>query len=65
MTGTLNPPARREHLLLAHVRLLESDTPPDEPPQSRLSDRLGPGLAGLLVHALRDKGSMPRSGLRI
>ena len=65
MRGTCNPPARRDDLLLAHVQVLASDPPPDEPPQSRLSDRVGPGLAGLLVHALRGNRGVPRSGLRI
>jgi len=65
MRGTLNPPVRREDLLLAHVQLLDSPTPRSETPQSRLTDCVGPGLAGLLVQALRAKHGAPRSGLRI
>jgi hypothetical protein len=65
MRGTINMPARGESLLLAHVQVLASDAQRDRPPQSRLSERVGPGLAGLLVHALRGDHGAPRSGLRI
>jgi hypothetical protein len=64
MTG-IHTPARREDLLLAHVQLLASEMQRAQPPQSRLSQRVGPGLAGLLVHALRGDHGAPRSGARV
>ena len=64
MTATGNGPARGDCLLLEHVQQLAYDAQP-EPPQARLSDRVGPGLAGLLVHALRGDRGAPRSGLRV
>jgi hypothetical protein len=64
MTVTSNTPARGQSLLLQHVQLLVLDAQP-RPPQTRLSDRVGPGLAGLLVHALRGDRGTPRSGLRV
>jgi hypothetical protein len=57
--------ARGAELLLAHVQALASDTQRSRPPQSRLSERVGPSLAGLLVYALRGDHGAPRSGLRI
>jgi ubiquinone biosynthesis protein UbiJ len=59
-----NMPVRGDSLLLVHVQALASDAQ-RQPPQTRLSDRVGPGLAGLLVHALRGDHGAPRSGLRI
>ena len=66
MTATGNTPPRGDSLLLEHVHMhmLATDAPV-QPPQSRLSERLGPGLAGLLVHALRGDRGAPRSGLRV
>jgi hypothetical protein len=65
MRGTFNEPTRREDLLLAQVQVFASDPPPEEPPQSRLSDRVGPDLACMLVQALRGNRGVPRSGLRL
>lgn len=64
MRETLNTPARGEDLLLAHVQVLGLDAR-RRPPQSRLCERVGPGLAGLLVHALRGDHGAPRSGVRM
>jgi hypothetical protein len=65
MRGPMITTARGAELLLAHVQALASDTQRNRPPQSRLSERVGPGLAGLLVYALRGDHGAPRSGLRI
>jgi hypothetical protein len=64
MTATRNTPARGDSLLLEHVQMFASGAQL-QPPQSRLSDRVGPGLAGLLVQALRGDRGAPRSGLRV
>lgn len=65
MRGSFDTRAR-ESLLLAHVQFFAPDfRAPEEPPQSRLSDRVGPALAGLLVAALTAHPTMPRSGLRL
>ncbi len=65
MRGTRNTPARGDDLLLAHLHALAFDAQRDRPPQSRLNERVGPGLAGLLVCALRGDSGVPRSGLRV
>jgi hypothetical protein len=65
MIGTSERPARGQGLLLAHVDALTSDAQPPEPPQLRLSECVGPGLAGLLVHALRGDHGAPRNSLRV
>jgi len=52
-------------LLVVHVRLLLPDERLDPPPQERLSDRVGPGLAGLLVRALTGDHDAPRRALRV
>ena len=64
MTATGNTPPRGDSLLLEHVQVLASGAQL-QPPQSRLSDRVGPALAGLLVRALRRDRGAPRSGLRV
>jgi len=64
MTATGNTPPRGDSLLLEHVQLLASGAQL-QPPQGRLSDCVGPALAGLLVHALRGDRGAPRSGLRV
>jgi hypothetical protein len=64
MTATGNTPPRGDNLLLEHVQMLESGAQL-QPPQGRLSDSVGPALAGLLVHALRGDRGAPRSGLRV
>ena len=61
----MNTPGRGAELLLAHVQALATDPQRNRPPQSRLSERVGPNLAGLLVYALRGDHGAPRSGLRI
>jgi hypothetical protein len=61
----LNEPARGEDLLLAHVQVMTDEAPQSQPPQSRLTESVGPGLAGLLVHALRGDHGAPRSGARV
>jgi hypothetical protein len=47
------------------VQALAWDPQRNRPPQSRLSERVGPNLAGLLVYALRGDHGAPRSGLRV
>ena len=64
MRDVINTPARGEDLLLAHVQGLGPDGR-RRPPQSRLCELVGPGLAGLLVHALRGDHAAPRSSVRI
>jgi hypothetical protein len=64
MREARNTPARGKDLLVAHVQMLASDAQAQSP-QSRLCDRVGPGLAGLLVQALRGDRGVPRSGLRM
>ena len=64
MREAMNTPARGDDLLLAHVQVLAQDAQ-RRPPQSRLCERVGPGLAGLLVHALRGDHAAPRSGFRV
>jgi hypothetical protein len=64
MREAMNTSARGEDLLLAHVQGLAPDAQ-RRSPQSRLCERVGPGLAGLLVHALRGDHGVPRSGHRI
>jgi len=44
--------------LLAHLRVLSDDDRAEPlPPESRVSDRIGPALAALLVRALRRSGA--------
>ena len=64
LTPTGKPAARGDDLLLEHVHMLAPGAEP-QPPQSRLSECVGPGLAGLLVHALRRDRSTPRSSVRV
>ena len=64
MTATSTTLTRAESRLLGHVQLLALHAQP-QPPLNRLSDRVGPGLAGLLVHALRGNRGAPRSGIRV
>ena len=65
MTGTKERPARGQALLIAHVEALSEDSKRTQPPQLRLSESVGPSLAGLLVHALRGDREAPRSSLRV
>ena len=65
MRGTNERPERGQGLLLAHVEALASDAERTQPPQLRLTEHVGPGLAGLLVHALRGDRGTPRSSLRV
>jgi hypothetical protein len=64
MTVIRNTPAKGDSVLLGHVQMLALGAQL-QPPQSRLSDSVGPGLAGLLVHALRGNRGTPRSGHRV
>jgi len=64
MREAMTTPTRGDDLLLAHVHALGSNAQRPSP-QGRLSERVGPGLAGLLVHALRGDHRAPRSGFRI
>ena len=50
--------------LLAHVQALRVGRRTLPPPRARLSDRLGPGLADLLVHALAGDQGMRRRARR-
>jgi hypothetical protein len=59
------PAVRGESLLLAHVQAFGWDGQLAQPPQTRLDQRMGRSLAGLLVHALRRDHEAPRSGLRV
>ncbi len=50
--------------LVAHVQAVACDVERCRTPRARLSDRLGPGLADLLVHALAGDQGMRRRGRR-
>jgi len=62
MSGT-RAQANGDELLLAHLHVLseERSTPPA---QSRVNDRIGPALAGLLLRAL-GRGGQARSARRL
>jgi hypothetical protein len=49
-----------DELLLAHLQMLS-----EEPPESRLSERVEPSLAALLVRALRLRSEVPRGARRL
>ena len=63
---SMTPRVRRRGTagLLAHVQALASDVERCRTPRARLSDRLGPGLADLLVHALAGDQGMRRRARR-
>jgi hypothetical protein len=56
--------AKGDELLLAHLHVLTGDERDTQPPESRVSDRIGPGLAGLLMRAL-SRRSATRSARRL
>jgi len=56
---------RGESLLLAHVWALTCDGQPAEPVRTRLDDRVGEGLAGLLVRVLSQEHAASHSTLRV
>ena len=53
-----------DELLLAHLQVL-SDEPPGAQPQARLTERVEPALAALLVRALRRRGATPHGARRL
>ena len=53
-----------DELLLAHLQVLSLEDRTAKPPQSRVDDRLGPALAGLLLRALGRRGQA-RSARRL
>ena len=56
--------ATGDELLLAHLQVLSDDERGERRPESRLSDRIGPALAGLLMRALGRTGAA-RSARRL
>lgn len=56
--------ANGDERLLAHLNILTGDERNTPPPESRVSDRIGPGLAGLLMRALSRSGAT-RSARRL
>jgi hypothetical protein len=64
MTPETSSEDRGTQHLVAHVQALAADVERCRPPLARVSDRLGPGLADLLVNALAGDQGMRRRDRR-